>query len=282
MNCPRCRSTHSNKTGFFRRKLSKSYSQRYVCSDCGKKFSDSTFSNTYYQKKPMINSILFQLLCSSTSFRRSAKILNVSFFTVYSRFLWMANLADSAHSEFLKYYVPLSEFYLDEMESIEHTKLKPLTIPLLLDREQNILGVSCGRIPAKGHLAEISRKKYGVRSNDSTFLVQKMLASLPDSIKPVLMKSDGKQSYRNLVSRRWPGLRHEMHIRKPDKQKELLFLSYEKKKFDPMFALNQRCAKLRDDIKRLARKNWCTTKRPENLAKHLLIYACYNNQVSII
>ena len=141
---------------------------------------------------------------------------------------------------------------------------------------------ACGRMPAKGHLAEISRKKYGPRANESSISIKKILDALPDSIRPIVMKSDAKQAYKRLVAQRWPGLKYEVHVRKPDKIKELLFLNYEKKRFDPMFALNQRCAKLRDDIKRLARKNWCTTKKPENLSKHLMIYACYNNQIPIM
>ena len=75
---------------------------------------------------------------------------------------------------------------------------------------------------------------------------------------------------------------HELHVRKSDQSKEQLYLNLEKKKFDPMFALNQRCAKLRDDVKRLARRNWCTTKKVENLTKHLIIYACYNNGLKVI
>jgi len=56
------------------------------------------------------------------------------------------------------------------------------------------------------------------------------------------------------------------------KKKELLFLNQEKKLFDPLFPLNQRCAMLRHDIKRLARRSWCTTKRPDRLETVLRIY----------
>ena len=230
----------------------------------------------------MINKMLFNLLCSSTSLRRSAKILNVTFFTVYSRFLWISELAESAQQEFLNNYDLNSELYLDEMESIEHTKLKPLTIPLIIDQDQRILGIAAGAIPAKGHLAEISRRKYGFRENLSSVLVAELLEKLPKLFRPICVKSDGKNSYKELIKRRWPGVLHELHVRKSDQSKEQLYLNLEKKKFDPMFALNQRCAKLRDDVKRLARRNWCTTKKVENLTKHLIIYACYNNGLKVI
>jgi hypothetical protein len=51
------------------------------------------------------------------------------------------------------------------MESIEHTKLKPLTLPLAVGDDYRIYAVSVGRIQAKGLLAELSRKKYGRRQS---------------------------------------------------------------------------------------------------------------------
>lgn len=92
------------------------------------------------------------------------------------------------------------------MESIEHTKLKPLTLPLIVDKTQRILAVSAGKSPAKEKLARKSILKYGKRESQSTQLI-----------------------------------------------KELPFLNEVKRSFDLMFALNQRCAKLRSDIKRLVR-----------------------------
>ena len=58
-----------------------------------------------------------------------------------------------------------SEIVFDEMETFEHTKLKPLTIPMAVEQgTRRILAVDVGKIAAKGHLAEISLKKYGPRS----------------------------------------------------------------------------------------------------------------------
>ena len=37
--------------------------------------------------------------------------------------------------------------YIDESESIEHTKLKPLTIALAVSDDYKILGVKVGKIP---------------------------------------------------------------------------------------------------------------------------------------
>jgi hypothetical protein len=215
------------------------------------------------------------------SLRRTAKNLRLSYNTVSARFLWMAELARLQHEKFLRELSSVSEIQLDEMESIEHTKLKPVTIPLIVDDQQRILSVACGEIPAKGYLSEISRKKYGPRTSTSEHLVAKILEQLPNQLQVNVIKTDGKSSYLKSIHRRFPTVRHEICVRKEEKRREQLYLKYEKKMFDPMFALNQRCAKLRADINRLIRRSWSTTKKTENLEKHLLIYACYNNQVEI-
>jgi hypothetical protein len=49
--------------------------------------------------------------------------------------------------------------------------------------------------------------------------------------------------------------------------------------FDPLFSLNQTAAMIRDNIKRLGRRTWCTTKRIDRLLDFLAIYAIYHNQI---
>ncbi|MCE3011142.1 MAG: hypothetical protein LW875_11085 [Proteobacteria bacterium] len=280
--CPKCQSILVQRKGFFRQKISRKYVQRYWCKNCQTKFSASTLTCSYRQKKPFLNRTIFLNLCSGLSLRRTAANLGVSYNLVYSRFLWLSQLAEQKQVQFLKQLSKTSELQLDEMESIEHTKLKPLTIPLLVDDQQRILGVACGCLPAKGYLAEISRKKYGIRSNQSEALIKELLQALPANITPLMIKSDGKPSYRALIKQRFPGSIHQTCVRKDPKTREQLYLNLEKKRFDPMFALNQRCAKLRADINRLIRRSWSTTKKIENLKKHLMIYVCYNNQIDIL
>ena len=55
---------------------------------------------------------------------------------------------------------------IDEIETIEHTKLKPVTIPVCVNSNYQIIATSVGKIRAKGHLSEISVKKYGFREDE--------------------------------------------------------------------------------------------------------------------
>ena len=48
---------------------------------------------------------------------------------------------------------------------------------------------------------------------------------------------------------------------------------------DPLFSLNHTYAMIRDNIKRLTRRTWCTTKKLANLDYMLHIYAFFHNQL---
>ena len=49
--------------------------------------------------------------------------------------------------------------------------------------------------------------------------------------------------------------------------------------FDPLFCLNHTCAMIRDNVNRLKRKTWATTKKAQRLAAHLVLYAHFHNEV---
>jgi hypothetical protein len=85
--------------------------------------------------------------------------------------------------------------------------------------------------------------------------------------------SDAKSSYRKHVEVNFPESSYEVHNRADkERHRDRLHEKLHKKPFDPLFAVNQRCAKLRNDIRRLTRRSWCTTKKPENLQGKLDLY----------
>ena len=62
MNCPNCKSTHTRRNGYY-----KEY-QRYKCNDCGKQFSERSFSFFYrarFNEKVIMNAILIACFVSS-------------------------------------------------------------------------------------------------------------------------------------------------------------------------------------------------------------------------
>jgi transposase-like protein/IS1 family transposase len=282
-SCPHCCKPNFKKRGYYYRQISKTYIPRYLCLECKRSFSTRTNSLTFKQKRPDLNSKIYKLITSGVTFNRTAQVLQCDYKTVYRKFYFLSDRAKGAH---FKQTFNIKELQFDEMESIEHTKLKPLTIALAVSDDYKILGVKVGKAPAKGHLSKISKAKYGSRVNQSEQVLRETLNNLKSKItsKNFVIKSDAKPLYKSIVKDIFPSQAHLTFIAEENKEKkrEMKYTNLEKRIYDPIFALNQRMAKCRDHIKRLTRRSWCTTKRPENLERHLYLYVAMNNGYEIV
>ncbi len=131
-------------------------------------------------------------------------------------------------------------------------------------------------MPAKGPLAEISRKKYGPRADDREQETRSLFESLASVLDPaVQITSDEKPVYPSSIKPHFPEGTHQQ----VKGRRGAVVGQGELKKigFDPLFSLNHSCAMLRANICRLARRTWCTTKSPKHLLAHLMIYIDYHN-----
>jgi transposase-like protein len=275
MLCPYGCSHHGQKRGHYYRKVTKTYHQRYYCLSCRKAFSSRTRRSDYRHKRPDLLLPVLQGLVSSVSHRQLARNLGCSRLTIERKVRYLLTLAEAA----LLHQHPVTDtIYFDEMETIEHTKLKPLTIALAVSEDYKILSARVGRIPAKGKWAELSRKKYGDRENERDLTLKRMFQDLKgQGINPQIAHSDEALIYRKLVQKFFPEASHQTHKSRSQKEKrrEALFQNKVKRTYDPMFPLNQRCALLRSSIKRLVRRSWCTTKDPKRLEEHLQIFIAF-------
>lgn len=145
----------------------------------------------------------------------------------------------------------------------------------MVNESYQILGVQVSEMPAKGRLAAFSVLKYGPRKDDRESGLNELFQTVKNQLQdtPKEIKSDAKSSYRKFVEKYYPESNYETYNRaNKEKHRDRLHEKMQKKKYDPLFALNQRCAKLRCDIRRLTRRSWCTTKKIENLQGHLDLY----------
>ncbi|MNK07823.1 hypothetical protein D3C87_257430 [compost metagenome] len=215
--------------------------------------------------------------------RESAKILGCNYKTVYRKFLWLGLRAKLFHSN--QTFIA-ERIQFDEMETLEHTKLKPLSIALAVSDTYQILGVEVATIPAKGHLAAISRSKYGRRKNESFSKTHNLLESVRSKLsdKPLQLSSDAKKDYRVITKDLFPNTPHKAYPSRDNKEKrrEQKYLKAEKHIHDPLFEINHMCARLRDHIKRLTRRSWCTTKLKDHLELALYLYLAKNNNYKFI
>ena len=167
----------------------------------------------------------------------------------------------------------------DDMISVEHTKMKPLTISLAIDvKSRVLLGARVAPIGAFGHLADLSRKKYGPRMNRHKEALEELFQGMRHTLSAFpKIESDEHKFYPEFVRKYAPKseyIRHKGGRGAVVGQGELKKLTY-----DPLFILNHTCAMLRANINRLHRKTWCTTKKPERLQIHLDIFMDYYNQI---
>jgi hypothetical protein len=220
-----------------------------------------------------LNYQLAQLLVEGNSIRSCSRLLGLTYKNTYQKFLWLRKLIDSS-TPILQYESKKIQF--DELETIHHTKCKPLSIALVVNEHHQLLAAQVAEMPAKGKLAEFSRKKYGVRKDErpEKLKVALKLALQRCSARPDKIESDAKPGYERSVKEVFgEKTNYEQHITAEKlKKQDRLHENKHKKRFDPLFAINHQCAKLRSQIRRLTRRSWCTTQKPENLQLHLDLY----------
>lgn len=229
-----------------------------------------------------LNPIFAKLLAEGNSLRGISRILGLTYYNTYKKFLWFKKLVDE-HKKSLRFSA--KEIQFDEMESIHHTKCKPLSLVVVLNEKYQMMSAKVAEIPAKGRLAEFSRKKYGLRKNER---IQKLCEAFDEvserlTSRPIIIKSDAHPVYRKIVKSYFPDCLYKQFARKnkKDKLRERMHENLHKKRYDPIFVVNHKCAVLRDRIKRLVRRSWCTTKKVENLQLHLDLLICLHSGMKI-
>ena len=286
--CPKCNSPLSSivKSGFYRKKYgSQKRVQRFLCRCCRSKFSEHTGSLTFRERKPHLTQKVLGLLMEGVSQRGIARNLKCSPITVARKLVRLGTKAQlelnsRAEIDVKKAKTPISVVQIDEMETFEHSKYKPLSIALAVDQKsRQILSAEVAIMPCPGPLAEISKQKYGLRPDHRKQAMTKVLTEtkrLCPELK--LLKSDKCSRYPsciksvfgpNMIHLRFKGRRSS-----PIGQGEL-----KRGGRDPIFSLNHTCAMFRDRIKRLTRRTWTTTKRVDRLAHLVNLYAWWHNQL---
>jgi hypothetical protein len=269
------------RRGWYRQELDGRRIQRFACKSCGKTFSSLTLTSTWRQQKPWINEPLVFALCSGVSQRRAARQIHVDQKTVARRLVLLGGLATRANEAHRARRGLVREVRFDDMESAIHTKLKPVSIPLVVEEKtREIIAIRVCKMPAKGLLAKKSLKKYGPRLDERPAARLAVLETLAAMSEPGLrIKSDKCPQYPILVRRVLPQAHHTV----VKGRRGCVVGQGELKKigFDPLFSLNHTAANMRANVNRLFRKTWCLSKREDRLQDHLDLYVWFHNHYLI-
>lgn len=283
IRCPkRCHSRNCRpricRFGRYYRTSDRKWVQRFQCALCKTHFSSSTLTKCYKQKKRQMNIKVFEHLVSGVSQRQTARILGIRQTTVARKLTFLGERARLRNCRFRKNLRKICEFQFDEMETFEHTKLKPLSIPLIIEKHSRfILGFELARMGAKGLLAKRSIKKYGFRFDERPQSRDRLFRRIKSQIsRNAIIESDSNPHYKIEVEKHFPTCLHKTYIG----ERGAITGQGELKKvfFDPLFSLNHTCAMFRSHVGRLIRKTWNTTKKIQPLCDHLEIYVWYHNQ----
>ena len=161
--CPNsdCKTPHTGsniiKSGSYFRPSDGRRIQRFKCKNCNKRFSLATFNPCYRQNKRRVNHQLKKLLVSGVSLRRSALLLKVSRRTIERKLLFLGKEAKKEYQEWFSSLSLVNDFQFDDLQTIEHTKCKPLSVTMAVETEtRKILGFEVSKMPATGHLSVAS------------------------------------------------------------------------------------------------------------------------------
>lgn len=267
------------RDGRYFRKDDSRWIRRFRCMACGRRFSNATGTHAFGQKKRRKNSMVRHLLCSNVSMRRIAKILNIHRVTVARKLVYLAEVAEMNHLDFLlaKTGFPTRHIQFDDLITHEHTRLKPLTVTLAVDADtREILGAKVNTIGAFGKIAKKSREKYGRRKNTHTKGIIALFEDVRCAVSPTAeIRSDEHKKYKPQVDRYFPSAKYRQFAStraKDDGHGEI-----KNKRYDPLFYINHTLAMLRSNICRLIRRTWSTTKLAERLEMHIAVYIDYHN-----
>ena len=271
------------KFGQFYREDDAQTIQRYRCKACGKSHSSATHTPTYRQKKRRLNHLVEKDIVSGSSQRSIARKHGCARKTVARKIAFLAERARVKLDHWLAQQQPFDHVQWDELITFEHSRLKPLSVAVMsavADGEtgvhRSIIGFGVAQIPASGLIAKRSVEKYGKRPDRSPAMRKRVLKSAAPYLSPtVLIESDEHASYNDELQKVYP---ESVHFQYPSVRGSLTGQGELKRTSnDPLFTINHTLAMLRDNIKRLARKTWCTTKRANVLADILAIYSHHHN-----
>src|SRR5690606_8294485 len=239
------------RDGYFRRKEDSKIVQRFRCKTCGKRFSNATFSETYYQKKRRINFRFLEFYSGGLSIARSARILGVNPKTVARRVSFLGKKCARLNLKAREKRKNIHNVVMDDLITKENSKLKPLSVSLAVDEDsRRILGIEVSQIPAFGHLSKIALKKYGYRPSGHLEALDRLFESIAPLLSPeVLIKTDEHKSYPYVISKYLPRSKHQAY--KSERAHVAGQGEMKKVAFDPLFTINHTCAMLRANINRL-------------------------------
>lgn len=216
------------------------------------------------QHRPDLNATIFKLAVSGVTMTRMSVLLGCSPTTVARKIAYLAREARKRHHAHM---ATLSTSYVmvDELETFLHSRYKQLSVIVAIRvKTGEVMGFSVARKPSN---QERGWKKYGWSVDQRPVEFRRVITVIAPSLKSgAAIATDSHPSYG-----KWLG----QVLTKP-------YTHYQTKSavgpgYDPLFAINVAFAKMRNDLARLGRKTWTTSKTIKGLTDHLWLWVAWAN-----
>src|SRR6185503_6754212 len=210
--------------------------------------------------------------------RQSARVLDADPRSVQDKKAKMSRTFELLHHNLCPRLPEGRVFLLDEEETFEGASIRPLTMPVLIEKETwFVVATAVGKIRRLAPLGSARRVRQDIAEKDaprpdqSRECVKQVLLELASKVPtgPVLLRTDQKASYAVVASEVFGDrLAHETTAG-----------TVIRSTHNPLFSINTTMAMTRDNMGRLRRRSWLVTKVGEQLQAHLALFTVYRNYV---
>jgi hypothetical protein len=252
---------------------------RFQCKTCRRGFSRQTFRHDYRDRRPRDNVRLFLLLVSGVGLRQAGRLLDMDVRAVQQKFCKMARTLGWLHGNLCPALPADRTWLLDEEETYECASIRPLTMPVLIERQTwFVVATAVGSIrrlapagTARRRRQDREERQNGPRPDQSSECVRAVLDDLARKVPHgnLTLHTDQKASYATLA-RDVFGERLAHVTTAGTRIRDT---------HNPLFPINTTLAMTRDNCGRLRRRSWLVTKKAERLQDHLSLFVGYRNYV---
>jgi hypothetical protein len=250
---------------------------RFRCRSCGKGFSRQTFRFDYRDRKPHCNELLLQLLFSGVGLRQSGRLLKLNVHSALGKLRKMGRTFARLHDNLCRQLPTARTFVLDEEETYEGASIRPLTMPVLIEKEHwFVVATAVGTIrrlatagTERRRRQEREERRHGRRADESRECVRAVLEALRGKVAtgPLVLRTDQKGSYATLAQA----------VLGDRVQHETTAGTRIRTTHNPLFPINTTLAMTRDNCGRLRRRSWLVTKQAARLRDQLAVFTIYRN-----
>jgi transposase-like protein len=252
---------------------------RFRCKDCRKTFGYQTFRADYRDQRPELNAVILERHTGGQSLRRLAMDLHIDIHGIQKKARKLARHGRDLDANFLLKLPEGRTFLLDEAETFEQDHIRPLTVPVLVEKQSGMV-ITCGvapirRLARKGSPRRKRQERLeqveGKRKDGSRACVRGVLQTLANLLQDrhCTLRTDEKAMYATLIRKLFAD--RATHRTTPSRAP--------RNTFNPLFPINHTLARFRDLGSRLHRRSWCVSKKAAGLETQLELLRLYRNYI---